>query len=173
MISVTERVATTAEMLGTELVGAGFGGFYGTPCGILSPLYLALQDRAGLMTVTREDNAVGLAAGAALAGRCPVVLMQNSGLGQCVNALASLVSPYRIPMLLVVSLRGVHPDPTPENTVMGRLTAPLLRDLGIHTAVLTPEADPAVTARELYEVVRDPGRPAALLIPPDAFGWRP
>jgi sulfopyruvate decarboxylase subunit alpha len=156
----------TADRVAGALADAGFAPFFGTPCGILAPLYAALP---GLLTVAREDNAVGVAAGAALAGHAPAVLMQNSGLGQSVNALASLVVPYRIPMLLVVSLRGAAGDPTPENQVMGRLTEPLLAGLGVPAEMLAPGGVEDQVAR-LRQVVRD--GPAALLVPPSALGWR-
>jgi len=169
---MTSVTVDTARELAGGLVQRGFGPFYGTPCGILSRLYRAVEQTAGLQTVPREDNAVGLAAGAALAGRCPVVLMQNSGLGQSVNALASLVSPYRLAMLLVVSLRGVNPDPTQENLVMGRLTEPLLAELGLPTLILDAEGDLTSQVDWITSMVHDLRRPAALLIPPEAFGWR-
>ncbi|CAM3749491.1 thiamine pyrophosphate-binding protein [Kibdelosporangium persicum] len=154
----TTLAVDLANILCDDLMDNGFGPFYGTPCGILAPLYDVLEKRAGLITVSREDNAVGMAAGASLAGRYPAVVMQNSGFGQSVNALASLVVPYRLPMLLVISLRGVHPDSTQENQVMGRLTEPLLRGLGIES--VTP-SDLPIGRR----------RPVALLVPPSAFGW--
>jgi sulfopyruvate decarboxylase subunit alpha len=163
--------ARDARNLCEELILNGFGPFYGTPCGILAPLYRAAEERAGLLTVSREDNAVGVAAGAALAGRIPVVLMQNSGLGQSVNALASLVVPYRVPMLLVVSVRGVDIDPTAENQVMGRLTEPLLTGLGIESAVLDVD-DPGTQLAWAADVVQRDRRPAALLVQPASFGWR-
>jgi sulfopyruvate decarboxylase subunit alpha len=161
---------TVAARVATALVDAGFAPCFGTPCGILAPLYRALEHRPGLLTVAREDNAVAMAAGAALSGRVPVVLMQNSGLGQSVNALASLVVPYRIPMLLLVSVRGVDTDPTPENQVMGRLTAPLLAGLGVPAQTLDPGAVQAQTARLRQDVRRTP---VALLVPPTALGWQP
>jgi sulfopyruvate decarboxylase subunit alpha len=155
------------------LIDHGLGPFLGTPCGILSPLYQALQERARLLTVPREDSAVGIAAGCALVGRCPVVLMQNSGLGQSVNALASLVVPYRLPMLLVVSMRGVGVDVTVENQAMGRLTEPLLAGLGIDTWTLDPATRPGGQLATVAQVIRVRRSPVALLVPPDAFGWRP
>ncbi|SFP43289.1 sulfopyruvate decarboxylase subunit alpha/phosphonopyruvate decarboxylase [Amycolatopsis arida] len=167
---MTAVTVDTAGELAAELTRQGFGPFYGTPCGILAKLYSAIE---GIWTVPREDNAVGIAAGAALAGRCPVVLMQNSGLGQSVNALASLVVPYRLPMLLVVSLRGVGPDSTQENLVMGRLTEPLLTNMGVPWLTLDPELDVPAQVSWAAALVRDQGRAAALLIPPAAFGWRP
>ncbi|WP_291417368.1 hypothetical protein [Actinophytocola sp.] len=160
-----------ARQLCDDLVVAGFGPFLGTPCGILAPLYRELQERAELLTVAREDNAVGVAAGAALVGRFPVVLMQNSGLGQSVNALASLVEPYRLGMLLIVSLRGVDPDPTQENRAMGRLTAGLLDGLGIAARTLDRDQGFASSVTWAADTVQLEGRSAALLVPPPVFGW--
>ncbi|MBZ4018388.1 hypothetical protein [Streptomyces purpurogeneiscleroticus] len=147
-----------------------FSPFFGTPCGILAPLYESLEQDAALQTIPREDTAIGVAAGASIAGHCPAVLMQNSGLGQSVNALASLVIPYELPMLLVVSLRGIVPDPTPENRVMGRITESLLSDLGI-PAVRLDAAQPAAQVDWAHRTVSDERRTAALLVSPELFGW--
>ncbi|MEV7097647.1 hypothetical protein AB0M80_32830 [Amycolatopsis sp. NPDC051045] len=164
-------VSALAEELADDLLAAGFGPFLSTPCGILAGLQDAIAERTELMTVPREDNAVGIAAGADLAGRFPVVLMQNSGLAQSVNAIASLVVPYRLAMLLVVSLRGVDPDPTQENLVMGQLTVPLLDGLGVESRVLDRDSEGVVSWA--HKVVAEQRRTAALLVPPTAFGWRP
>ncbi|WUC76889.1 thiamine pyrophosphate-binding protein [Streptomyces sp. NBC_00536] len=153
-----------------ELTGNAFGPFFATPCGILAPLLTELESRGDLVTVSREDNAVGLAAGSALAGRMPVALMQNSGLGQSVNALASLIVPYQMPILLVISLRGTGLDTTAENLPMGRATLPILDALGIAHETFAAEhaAEQLARARDTLTHLR---RPAALLIRPDAFGW--
>jgi sulfopyruvate decarboxylase subunit alpha/phosphonopyruvate decarboxylase len=161
-----------AGALCAELVTAGFGPFLGTPCGILSPMFVALDELTEILTVAREDNAVGMAAGASLAGRLPAVLMQNSGFGQSINAIASLVEPYRIPMLFVISMRGTYPDPTEENLVMGRLTEPLLEQLGVEAVTLAPDVPPAPQVARVHRIVAVDGRPAALLVPPAIFGWR-
>jgi sulfopyruvate decarboxylase subunit alpha/phosphonopyruvate decarboxylase len=165
------QVHEPAEVLADALIAAGFGPSYGTPCGILAPLYALLEQRAAMLTIPREDSAVGVAAGAAMAGRLPVVLMQNSGLGQAVNALASLVVPYGIPMLLIISLRGVDPDPTPENIVMGRISASLLAGMDIPAQVLDAAGLEAQVGWALA-MARDGQRPVALLVPPTLFGWK-
>jgi sulfopyruvate decarboxylase subunit alpha len=174
MLLHSEGIATAAPAaeIAADLIAEGFGPYFGTPCGVLGPLYEVLQRRAGLLTVPREDNAVGIAVGAALAGRHPVVLMQNSGLGQSVNAIASLVTPYRIPLLFVVSLRGVEPDTTQENATMGRLTEPLLAALDVPTALLQSGHGLAAEIRWARRMVRDTRTAAALLVPPVLFGWR-
>ena len=169
MLSVSE-LSLAGELCG-DLLQAGLDRFLGTPCGILAPLYAELEQRADLTTVGREDNAVAMAAGLSLAGACPAVLMQNSGLGQSINALASLVVPYQIPMLLIVSMRGTGTDPTPENTVMGRLTRPVLEQMGIEAHLVSRDEWPTTAVQRVSETVRFLRRPAALLIAPDAFGW--
>ena len=59
-----------------------------------------------VVTVTREEEGVGLLAGAWLGGKRGGILMQNSGLGNCANALASLCAASLIPIVLVISHRG-------------------------------------------------------------------
>jgi sulfopyruvate decarboxylase alpha subunit len=170
-MTVANTDVNCASILSAALLERGFSPFFGTPCGILAPLYTQLECQGGLWTVSREDNAVGVAAGAAMAGRSPVVLMQNSGLGQSVNAIASLVVPYGIPMLLIVSMRGIAPDFTTENGVMGRLTEPLLNDSGIPTVRL----DAASVIQQVEwgrSFVVERRLPAALLVPPALFGWQ-
>ncbi|MPY61993.1 thiamine pyrophosphate-binding protein [Streptomyces spongiae] len=161
-----------AQELCTTLLGQGFSPFLGTPCGILAPVYELLRSRGGLMTVVREDNAVGIAAGSSMAGRSPVVLMQNSGLGQSVNAIASLVVPYRMPMLFVIGMRGTDADSTGENEVMGRLTGTVFAISGIPATRLDGPLLTDQVAR-CARLVVEQRRPAALLVPPAFFGWRP
>ena len=55
---------------------------------------------------TREEEAFGIAAGLYLGGVRPTVMLQSSGLGNSLNALTSLLLPYQIPALILISLRG-------------------------------------------------------------------
>jgi sulfopyruvate decarboxylase subunit alpha len=161
-----------AQEMSAALTKHRFSPFLGTPCGVLASLYTELDDKHGLLTVVREDNAVGIAAGSALAGASPVVLMQNSGLGQSVNAIASLVVPYLIPMLFVIGMRGTSPDATAENEVMGRMTPLIFAAAGIPAVLLDGDeiADQVAWGADLVTRRR---MPAALLVPPTLFGWRP
>lgn len=125
-----EAVARGRDLLG-HLETLGYDFYTGVPCSLLNGLYAALEERrTAYWAATREDLALGLAAGAALAGGRPAVLMQNSGLGVSVNALVSLQRMYALPVLLIVTWRGHGPD-APEHVDMGRRMLPFLDTLEI------------------------------------------
>ena len=93
----------TIDCLIAESLGrAGIDLVLSLPCNMLSGI-LAEIDRLPIrrIAVCREEEGVGIAAGAALAGRRPLLLMQNSGLGNCVNALASLTCFYVLPLFML------------------------------------------------------------------------
>jgi sulfopyruvate decarboxylase subunit alpha len=155
------RAGEVAEELCKEMIEADFGPYFGTPCRSLTVLHAALHGQVGILTVGREDNAIGIAAGTSLSGRTPVVLMEQSGIGNCVSAITSLVVPYRIPMLLVIGMA----DPGSE----GHLPGPVLDELGVETVALDPGEPLAAQVEKLDVIVQKRLRPAALLVPPAAF----
>ena len=121
------------------------------------------------LSATREDLAVGMASGAWVAGRRPVVLMQNSGLGYCLNGLTSLNLIYKIPLLLIVGYRGYQGKDAPEHLVMGAHCEALLREVGI--PVFVPDAEKLAEAvAEADAVLRVQKIPAALFIRPGVLG---
>src|SRR5262249_45185077 len=77
-----------------------------------------------VVTVTREEEGVGLLAGAWLAGRRGALLMQNSGLGNSVNALASPCVASQIPMVLLISHRGDLGEFNPAQGPQGHARRP-------------------------------------------------
>ena len=121
------------------------------------------------LSATREDLAVGMASGAWLSGRRAVVLMQNSGLGYCLNALTSLNLIYKIPLLLIVGYRGYQGEDAPEHLVMGAHCEALLREVGI--PVFVPEAGKVAEAvGQADEVLLGQKIPAAIFIRPGVLG---
>src|SRR5687767_12092874 len=87
-----------AERFYHGLTDLGYDFFTGVPCSLLNGLFVVLErQRAAYYPASREDLALGLAAGATMAGKRPAVLMQNSGLGVSVNALLSLQQMYALP----------------------------------------------------------------------------
>jgi len=151
-----------------RLFAAGFDFFAGVPCSFVGPVIAELERRVCYLGDTREDAALGVAAGAYLGGRRPVVIMQNSGLGVSLNALGSLHILYELPVLLVITWRGYQGQDAPEHLIMGAVLAPLLELFGI------PHRDPEA-ATVLADVdwaaatLSATRKPVALLVKPGLF----
>ena len=144
----------------------GFNFFTGVPCSLFDGVTRILDrdPRYRYISAVREDSALGLAAGAYLGGRQPVVFMQNSGLGVSVNALVSLHQIYDIPALLVVSWRGRDGQDAPEHLIMGEVMEDFLRLLKVPYALFEPstlERDVDLMTRTM----RDTRKPVALVVP--------
>ena len=84
-----------------------------------------------LILATREEEAFGIAAGLYLGGRLPTVMLQSSGLGNSLNALTSLLIPYQIPVLMVVSMRGDIGEWNAAQVPMGRAVRAILESIGV------------------------------------------
>ena len=119
----------------------GFDFFCGVPCSLLKGLVSTLEadPEVHYISATREDSALGMCAGAWLGGKLPMVLMQNSGLGVSVNALASLSTMYEMPALMVISWRGEGGNDAPEHILMGEIMNPVLDQLRVPWRVLARE----------------------------------
>jgi sulfopyruvate decarboxylase alpha subunit len=89
------------------------------------------DDYFHLVAATREEEAIGIASGAYAAGRNSAVFMQSSGFGNCLNALASLCIPCRIPIPMFINMRGEVGEFNIAQVAMGRATRPVLDVLGI------------------------------------------
>jgi sulfopyruvate decarboxylase alpha subunit len=118
---------------------AGFDFFTGVPDSTLAGIIAVLVERRAYTPAVREDEAVGMAAGAYMGGRVPVVLMQNSGLGTSLNALISLNLIYLQPCLLLISWRGHDGKDAPEHLVMGQVMTKELDLVRIPHRTLKPE----------------------------------
>lgn len=110
-----------------------FNFFTGVPCSYFAPLCELLNKEATSfhLPAVREDIALGIAGGAYLAGKLPVLYMQNSGLGYSLEAFASLPMIYYIPMLVLVSFRGPQDQGMEEHLVMGQHTEEILQSFKI------------------------------------------
>lgn len=146
---------------------AGFDFFTGVPCSLLRGLVSVLEGDKGAryISATREDSAIGMAVGAWLGGRLPMVLMQNSGLGVSVNALASLSTMYEVPTLLVISWRGEGGDDAPEHRMMGEIMLPILDLMKIPHRVLRASEPMGPQVRWAKDVMLSTRRPTALIVP--------
>jgi sulfopyruvate decarboxylase TPP-binding subunit len=124
------------------------------------PAHLAAGQ--GLLQLTREEECVAYAAGQRIAHRRPVVLMQSSGLGNALNALGTLVVPYRLGIPLIISMRGALGETNPSEIPIGRATTALLASLGIQAFSLRRTEDAAPVIDAVVDTAFQPARRAPL-----------
>ncbi len=148
--------------------------FTGVPDSQLKPLCNYLMATYGIgehhIIAANEGNCVALAAGYHLAtGRVPVVYLQNSGIGNIINPVASLMNDkvYGIPCLFFVGWRGepgVHDEP--QHIFQGEVTVRLLEDMGIATFVIDRDTtEEAVTAQlAAWQPLLRAGRQVAFVV---------
>ncbi len=166
-----------AATLWDALGDAGIEFFTGVPDSLLKDFIAYLSDHAdpaNHVTAANEGGAVALAAGHHLAtGRVAAVYLQNSGLGNTINPLVSLMDPevYGIPVLLIIGWRGtpgIHDEP--QHRKQGAITLEQLGVLGFPYRVLDESVEDVPGAvRELVAASIDGNTPVALVVPPGRF----
>lgn len=155
----------------------GLGPFTGVPCSFLGPVISCLQAEHpdDYVICGNEGEAVAIAAGARLAGRRPVVILQNSGLGNAVNPLTSLCHTLRLPVLLLVTWRGRPGQPDePQHELMGAITPEMLTAMRIRNEVL-PATLPELAVRldAALAHMAATGLPFAFIVPKGAIAPGP
>lgn len=110
----------------SRLCSEGYNFFTGVPDSCLKEFCKRLESEESHIVATWEAEAVGIAVGAMLGGKKACVYMQNSGLGYCINALASLCIPYNVKPMLVIGHRHV----LKHHEVMGKADEAILRAIG-------------------------------------------
>ncbi len=131
----------------------GFLYWSGVPCSYLQAFinYVIADPGCHYIPSANEGDAVALACGAHLGGARAVVMLQNSGLGNAVNPLTSLAHTHRLPLLMIVTLRGEPGRPDePQHALMGEITPALLDLMEIGWSYFP--ADPAAVETTLDEV---------------------
>ncbi len=156
-----------------KLSNQHFAPLVGVPCSLFGSLFQEAERDSAIkyIAATSEGEAIGIASGCYLAGSFPVVLMQNSGLGNAINPLTSLNLVYEIPLLLLVSLRGEPGVPdAPEHTIMGPITEKMLRLIGIDYEFL--DGSPTYLEEQLeraYKKIVKTNKPFALIVKKGIF----
>jgi len=138
------------------------------PDNVLTPLIKGVTEDNYFTSVvaTREDEALGIVTGAWMAGMLGVVMMQTSGFGVIPNALASLVVPYQIPAIMVISERGTMGEFNVGQALVARVMRPTLDSLAVTHHTLT-DADTLdfVVGRSIKQAVATQSPVAFILSP--------
>lgn len=160
-----------------QLKRSGIEFFTGVPDSLLKNICAYITDNNSIdnnIIAANEGGAVGLAAGYYLATqKIPVVYMQNSGIGNAVNPLMSLMDKdvYNIPVLLLIGWRG---EPgikdEPQHIKQGKITIPLLDSMGIENTILAKhEATFTQQLEFAIEYMKTTKAPYAFVIQKETF----
>lgn len=138
------------------------------PDRVLAPLIsaLAADDFFTVVSPSREEEAVGIVAGAWMGGTRGVVLMQTSGFATLPNVLASLAVPYQIPVLMVVSERGTLGEFNIGQAMVCRTMRPVLDCLGIENHTIARDDELQFIADKTIQQAFLTLAPACLILSP-------
>jgi sulfopyruvate decarboxylase alpha subunit len=138
------------------------------PDNVLAPLIKAVHDDSWFKAIcpAREEEAAGIVAGAYMAGLRGITLMQTSGFATLPNVLASLVVPYRIPLLMLISERGTLGDHQLGQAIVCRTMRPVLETLGIEHFAVERLEDLEFVADSMVRQAYATQAPAALILSP-------
>ena len=138
----------------------------------LSKLLAAVDEERELTHVTlcREEEGVGICAGAYIGGRTPAIIMQNAGFLNSCNALTTTALNFNIPMLLMIYYAGDIGDE--GFSTLGSVTEPVLRGLGLRYYVLRNNEEIGATVKGAVTLAVDSRRPVAVLLTKDVLGIR-
>ncbi len=120
-----------------------------------------------LVRLAKEEEGVGISAGAHLAGMKSAMLMQNHGFLASVNGIVSCAQLYRIPLLMLISARGEFGERDPWQTEGGSVTRHVLDALRIPYETLTAVADVPHKIAQAQTLAYAASRPVALLLTRD------
>lgn len=120
-----------------------------------------------LVQVAKEEEAVGIAAGAYFAGTPHVLLMQNHGFFGAINGIVSLAELYHIPLCMLIAFRGHWGEPYPWHTRGGIVTEGILRALSIPFEYARDPKTVAKQIREAWTLSQSSLSPVALLLTRD------
>jgi sulfopyruvate decarboxylase alpha subunit len=145
------------------------------PDNVITPLLQGAASDNYFLSVgaTREDEAVGIVAGAWMGGMRGVVMMQTSGFAVIPNALASLIVPCQIPAILVVSERGTMGEFNIGQVMVSRTMRPTLDSLAVtHHTLADPATMRFVVDRSIKQAILTQS-PVVFILSPLLTGGNP
>ena len=156
----------SSQLIYDSLTACGVGLVSALPETWLVHLIRMAEDDPAMILVrlAKEEEGVGVSAGAYLAGTKSAMLMQNHGFLASVNGIVSLAQLYRIPLLMLISHRGEFGERDPWQTEGGGVTEHVLRSLRIPFACLDAPAHVAHRIRKAQTLAYSASRPVAVLL---------
>ena len=125
-MKISQKIITNLK-----LGGANF--FLSVPCKLLANMIKILEKDKDVYysAIPREEEGMGICAGAYLGNKLPCVMMQNTGIGNSVNSIVSLLQLYQMPVVFLISYRGTSGEPVGAQAGMASVTEEILNTLRI------------------------------------------
>ena len=126
-----------------NLKKGGVDFYLSVPCKLLANMIDILENDKDVYysAVPREEEGMGICAGAYLGNKLPCLMMQNTGIGNSVNAIVSLLQLYQIPVVFLISYRGTPGEPVGAQGGMAKVTEKILQSLNIPILTCSEEKD--------------------------------
>ncbi len=155
----------STDVIYNGLKDAGINFIVSVPCANLKKLLNLVEedDEIKHIPVTREEEGFGICVGAYMGGMKPAILMQNSGLGNSVNVLASLNKLYNFPILMIISHRGTFGESVYGQIPMSKATTKILDSLDITYHKVENPNESQDTVKKAWKLASISEEPIALL----------
>ena len=156
----------STEAIYNGLKDGGINFIVSVPCVNLSRLLEMIDEDDEIIhvPVTREEEGIGLCAGAFLGGKNPAILMQNSGLGNSINALKSLTELYEFPLLMIMSHRGTEGENICGQIPMGQSTPLILEAMNFNFFKPGTPEGAYEDIKNSWELSLEEGKPVSVLL---------
>jgi len=114
----------------------GIENFIGVPDSTMKYFIDEGLKKKKILITTREEEAIGIAAGMSLSGKKIVVFMQNAGFANSLSTITSLLQLYDIPIILIIGWRGFLKNDAPEHEKIGKIQPELIKTIGLESKVI-------------------------------------
>ena len=126
----------TQKQVFDYLLSNGIENFIGVPDSTMKYFIEQGLEKNKILITTREEEAIGIAAGMSLSKSNSLVFMQNAGFANSLSTITSLIQLYQIPMIFLIGWRGFLKNDAPEHTKIGKIQPKLLQTLSLQSKIL-------------------------------------
>ena len=156
---------STQKQIFNFLFNNGIENFIGVPDSTMKHFIDEGFKKNKIIIATREEEAIGIAAGMSLSKSYSLVFMQNAGFANSLSTITSLVQLYQIPMIFLIGWRGFLKNDAPEHTKIGKIQPKLLQALSLQSKILN-EKNWKTSCDWALKLIKDK-KPCALILKRD------
>ena len=155
----------TQKLVFDYLFNNGIENFIGVPDSTMKHFIDQGLKKNKIIITTKEEEAIGIAAGMSLSKSDSLVFMQNAGFANSLSTITSLVQLYQIPMIFLIGWRGFLKNDAPEHTKIGKIQPKLLQTLSLQSKIIN-EKNWKVACDWALKLIKDK-KPCALILKRD------